>query len=89
MPFAPGQGGRKAGARNKVQHENKEFCRKLISAKDYRTKLKERLMSGTLPPVLESMLWYYGIGKPVESYEHSGPDGGPIPTTVIHEHHAD
>jgi hypothetical protein len=36
---------------------------------------QQRLIAGTLPPGVETMLYAYAYGKPVERVEHSGTVG--------------
>lgn len=35
----------------------------------YKERLKVRAMAGTLPPAVESMLWHYAFGKPIDRLE--------------------
>src|SRR5438128_861037 len=51
------------------RHEVQAFCRSLITSQTYRDGLEARLLKGELPPVLESMLWYYAFGKPQEQVQ--------------------
>lgn len=84
MPFQKGQGGRPKGAKNLRQPEVAGWARKLVEDRDYRQKFKARLLAGELSPAVETMLWYYAYGKPVETHEVGGPDGAPLgPMTYI------
>ena len=49
------------------QQEAKSFCRRILSTDAYRVQLEKRLLSGSLPPALETMLWHYSYGRPVET----------------------
>lgn len=54
------------GATNFTRGEAQKFARNLLESKDYRESLKERIHTKTLPPAVETMLWHYAYGKPVE-----------------------
>lgn len=83
-PFEKGdpRAGRPKGTLNKATLEVKEMARALVEDKAYRARLKRRLMSGKIPPALETMLWYYAYGKPKEYVELTGKGGGPIEAQV-------
>lgn len=72
-------GGRKPGSRNKRTLEIEAIARQILEHPKYQANLKSRANTGTLPPAVETMLFHYLFGKPVEKVEHSG--------TV--EHHVD
>lgn len=78
MPFKKGQGGRPKGAANKATTDVAAVARALVEDKDYRELFKARLHAGTIPPGVESMLWHYAYGKPVEHVQVGGEDGGPV-----------
>jgi len=64
-----GSPGRPKGVPNKATKEVKELARRLVLDPEYQQKLRQRLLTGTLPPAVESMLWFYAFGKPKESIE--------------------
>jgi hypothetical protein len=67
----PKVGGRPKGGLNKSTLEGRAFAQQLVNDPEYRTTLRERLLAGKLPPGVESMLWFYAIGKPKEEVELS------------------
>lgn len=54
------------------------FCRGVLRSRDYRRSLLLRVRIGELPPAIESLLYHYAEGKPVDRIEHTGREGGPI-----------
>jgi hypothetical protein len=74
--FKPGQSGNPAGrpkgVPNKVTKEVKELAHSLLTSEKYLKSLTRRLHGGKLAPGLESMLFYYAYGKPIERVKHSG-----------------
>ena len=79
-------GGRPKGAKNKIPAADREqfsaFCRQLCDNRDYRESLKRRLISGKVAPGVEQTVWYYAYGKPPETIELGGKNGGPVRHTV-------
>ena len=47
----------------------KDFCKHVLRSKDYREMLLLRVQLGTLPPAIETLLYHYAEGKPVERVE--------------------
>jgi len=59
-------GGRpKRGSRQAVAR----LCQRMVSDPAYQKQLVERLRTGRLSPVMESALWAYAYGRPVESID--------------------
>jgi hypothetical protein len=56
---------------NKATREVRQFCQKIVADADYRANLERRLREGTLPPVIEQMLWFFAVGKPPASLDVS------------------
>lgn len=79
-PFVKGdpRAGRPKGTPNKVTIEVRELARAMVENETYRSRLGRRLRSGKLAPAVETMLWHYAYGKPKETHEVTGPDGGPV-----------
>jgi hypothetical protein len=75
-------GGRTKGSVNKIAgvpvNHVRDICRSMIDGPVYRAKLLARLESGKIAPAVETMLWHYAYGKPVETVELTGKDGGPM-----------
>jgi hypothetical protein len=71
VPFEKGdkRAGRPKGVPNKATVEAKAFCTKLLKDRRYITSLWRRIKADTLPPAVETMLWYYAAGKPKERVE--------------------
>lgn len=53
------------GTRLSVQR----FCEEMVNDPSYRHGIKVRLLEGTLPNSLETMIWHYAAGKPTEHVE--------------------
>jgi hypothetical protein len=71
-------GGSRCGIRNKRTVEVEAWARNLLEDPQYQEKFHQRLVSGALPPQLESMVYGYAYGRPVERKEHTGADGAPL-----------
>lgn len=54
------------GATNFTKSEAQRFARQMLQSQTYRDDLERRLLSGTLAPAIETMLWHYAYGKPIE-----------------------
>lgn len=50
-----------------------EFAMRVLDSEGYRRSLELRANSGTLPPAVETMLWHYAYGKPVETIHLTTP----------------
>jgi hypothetical protein len=74
-------GGRQRGSVNRATVEVRAVSAALLDDPAYRAALTERLLSGTLSPALEAMLWYYAYGRPTDRVEMTGADREP--TRVI------
>ena len=70
--------GRPKGARNKVTIEVQAAAAELVDDPEYRAQLKIRLLTGTLAPGLEALLWHYAKGKPKDELAVTGSEGGPL-----------
>lgn len=72
-------------------HDLKAWCRRLADDPVYRAwYLKLWREHPEQISVQERQLIYaYGYGKPIESHEHSGKEGGPILVSLTHEHRDD
>lgn len=79
--------GRPKGSKNKVSKEARDFCRRLTKDVAYRTKLREDLQRRkNVPPAVETMVWAYAHGKPVEQIElesHGGAGALSGPITIV------
>lgn len=51
------------------RHTAKQFCHNVLKTREYRESLIRRIDSDELPPQIESMLYHYAYGKPVERVE--------------------
>lgn len=81
--------GRPKGRLNNATVQAQEFARGIVSSPAYRKRLLERVKGGTLPPAVESMLWHYAWGKPKETVELTGEDGGPLSVVFGGRYRAD
>jgi hypothetical protein len=72
--MAQGQktGGRVKGTPNKRTQEIQALARSILEQPAYLAMLTQRACAGTLPPAVETMLFYYAYGKPKDSIEHRG-----------------
>jgi hypothetical protein len=70
----PGSG-RPRGSRNKSKIEAEAAARLVVEDPAYRKTLIDRARACELPPAVETMLWHYAHGKPVERHEISGVIG--------------
>lgn len=61
-PWYQGSSGATVHQRSEVQ----KFARTLLESQDYRDSLARRIKSDSLSAAVETMLWYYAYGKPVE-----------------------
>jgi hypothetical protein len=75
--FAPGRSanvnGRPKGVPNKATIEVKAFIRQIVDDPVYRANFRKRAISGKLAPALESLMFFYVIGKPVDRQEVGKP----------------
>ena len=92
MPFKKGEGGRQAGAKNRVGKEARDLFAKL-SGSDGLKYAEQLHLLATAPhsdphvrlkalAIIAPYLW----GRPTERVEVSGSGGGPL--RVVHEYHA-
>jgi hypothetical protein len=51
------------------RHSIKQFCQNVLHSREYRESLLRRIDSDTLPAGVETMLYYFAYGKPVERVE--------------------
>ena len=72
--------GRRKGVQNKATVEIREFARSILESEPYQRSLARRIADGTLAPGIEALIYHYAYGKPKETHEHTGTDGGPIET---------
>lgn len=61
--------GRPKGSVNKSTQEAKEFAASILGDPIYQASLLTRVKMGTLPPQIETLLYYYRYGKPRERLE--------------------
>jgi len=80
-------GGRKKGSLNASTGEVRAIARKMVDDPAYRASLNARMLKGNAGPV-EVLVWHYAYGRPTETHEHSGPDGGPILYKTVDEFYA-
>lgn len=45
------------------------FCKEVLASRQYRESLFRRIVCDTLPPAIETILYHYAEGKPVEQIE--------------------
>jgi hypothetical protein len=74
-PFQPGTSGnskgRPKGTPNKVTADVRRAAQALVDDPAYRATLQQRLIAGTLPPAVETLLWSYAKGTPKDLLERS------------------
>jgi hypothetical protein len=69
-----GSPGRPKGVPNKITVEARDLAQKLLDDPKYADGFKKRLLAGELAPALESMVWHYAYGKPIERLEVDAPE---------------
>jgi hypothetical protein len=65
--------GRPRGTLNRVTVEVRAAAAALVDDPQYRRKLLHDLRKRRVLPAVETMLWYYAKGKPVERHEIATP----------------
>lgn len=68
-------GGRKLGSRNKRSSGAEALALNILEDPRYRKNLKDRALAGELAPAVETMLFYFLYGKPVDKTALTTPDG--------------
>lgn len=68
--MAPG-----AGATNYTRGEIARRARCILESNDYQASLQDRIRNNDLSPAVETMLWYYAFGKPMEQVELTVREG--------------
>lgn len=73
----PKPGGQQRSAPSPLRRQTiKQFCKDVLETKEYREFLLQRISLGLLQPQIETLLYYYAHGKPVERLEvESNPIG--------------
>lgn len=61
--------GRPRGRKSNPSKAARRVSLRLITDPVYQSKLRERLLDGTLSPAIESLLWAYAYGRPVAKHE--------------------
>ena len=69
----PRSGGRKKGTLNHATVDAREAASEIVDSPEYRENLRKRAISGDLSPAVETMLWGYSKGRPVERVETGRP----------------
>jgi len=52
-----------------MRHEAQRFARSIVESESYRKTVRDRILSHDLPPAVETMLWHYAYGKPIEQVQ--------------------
>jgi len=69
----PKSGGRKKGTPNKITAEVRAAATQLVDDPTYRRRLQSDLRKRSIAPAMETMLWHYAKGKPVDRQELGRP----------------
>ena len=69
----PRKGGRQKGTPNKATAEVKLFANRIVDDPVYLAKLEKDVRARRVHPSIESMLWHYAKGRPVERHEIGNP----------------
>jgi len=78
----PAGAGRKPGQQNRTTLQIRALAQRLLTDREYQKNLRASLRNLTLDPGLIRMLYHYGYGKPIDTLEISGRNGGPIEGAV-------
>ena len=78
-------GGRQKGIQNRATLEGREFCRSIVDDPVYRDSLKARMISGSVSPGVEGMVWDRAYGKVKEVVEHKGAAITPLQIVLTHD----
>ena len=74
--FQPGQSGNPSGKRPGTQNRTtiaaREAAALIVDDAEYRESLRARVIAGQAPH-METLLWFYVYGKPVDRVEQGGP----------------
>ena len=54
---------------NAALSEAREFAKRILNDPEYRMNLLDRARKGTLPQSIETLLYYYGFGRPIITVE--------------------
>lgn len=79
-----GGSGRQKGTPNNTTAEVREVAQRLVEDEKYQAKLRERLLEGTLPPAVETLLWHYSYGRPVDRVALSVTERPLSPAIQVH-----
>jgi len=69
----PKSGGRQKGTPNKITAEVRAAATQLVDDPVYRRKLRTDMRARSIAPAMETMLWHYAKGKPVDRQEIGSP----------------
>lgn len=75
--------GRPPGHPNFASVDVKQLARELVLSPDYRKRLRARLHAGELHGSVETTLWHYAFGKPVQSFELHAERPRPLVVEII------
>ena len=73
-------GGRQIGSRNKRSSGAETLARDILEDPTYLAKLKARAFAGELAPAVETMLFYFLYGKPVDRTALTTQEGDDVTT---------
>jgi hypothetical protein len=59
-------GGRRPGTPNRTSVEARQLCSELVTDVDYQQRLRRDFRNRRLHPTIESLVWAYHAGKPVQ-----------------------
>ena len=82
--FPRGVSGNPKGRPRGSSVDVRAFAVQLVNSPEYRNDLRRRLLSGRLNSRMETLLWFYAVGKPVERLRLE--DDTPRPALVITDH---
>lgn len=77
-PGYPKSGGRTKGTKNKASNGIRKFALNMLMDREYRRELRKKLKDHSIDPGIHRMLYQYAYGRPPETIELTGKDGGPI-----------
>jgi hypothetical protein len=66
-----------------AEMDDADFCKGVLASTQYRESILRRVLTDSLPPGVETMLWERAHGRVAQRVEHTGKEGKPIEQRVV------